>query len=176
MALLEPNWYDDYEGRPPIAPVACLGRVLTWQAQEGSRYNILLLGVRRVRIVRELPPERTFRTAEVELVADDYPLAAAPKRPALQRQLIKAFQAALPRMKDAAELFNQLSVNNISLGALADVISYALDLDIREKQKLLAEPNVDRRCRQLLAHLRMADAEACGVGAAGGFPPPFSAN
>ena len=52
MALLQPGWENDYEGRPPIAPVACLGRVVTWQSQEDSRYNLLLLGLRRVRVVQ----------------------------------------------------------------------------------------------------------------------------
>src|SRR6476659_6470878 len=28
MALLEPGWENDYEGRPPIAPVACVTKVV----------------------------------------------------------------------------------------------------------------------------------------------------
>ncbi|MEX0979385.1 MAG: LON peptidase substrate-binding domain-containing protein, partial [Pirellulales bacterium] len=36
MSLLEPGWEGDYEGRPPVAPVACLGRIITWQAQGDS--------------------------------------------------------------------------------------------------------------------------------------------
>src|SRR5262245_3264058 len=48
MSLLNPGWEADYEGRPPIAPVACLAKILSWQAQPNSRYNILILGVKRV--------------------------------------------------------------------------------------------------------------------------------
>jgi len=176
MALLNPGWEKDYEGRPPIAPVACLGRVVTWQAQPDNRYNLLLLGVGRVRVLRELPPDRLFRSADVELLDDEYPMAAAEARPALHRKLIEAFEKMLPHINDAEEMFNQLSVNSISLGTLTDVISYALDMDIRLKQSLLDEPNVDCRAKLLLKYLRKAaqESEACTLAA--GFPPAFSPN
>jgi ATP-dependent Lon protease len=176
MAVLRPGWEQDYEGRPPIEPVACLGRVLTWQAQPGSRYNVLLLGLRRVRVGRELPPDRAFRAAGVDVLSDAYPPAQAARRPALHRKLITAFEKMLPHIKDASEVFNQLSVNSISLGALSDVIGYALDLDLRAKQALLAETNVDRRARMLLSHLQKAARAACLEAVAAGFPPSFSEN
>lgn len=176
MALLEPGWEDDYEGRPRIAPVACLGRVLTWQARPGNRYNLLLLGLRRVRVLGELPPDRSFRSAEVEVIDDEYPQASAARRPALHRKLIAAFEKMLPCIKDAAELFNQLSINSISLGTLTDVISYALDIDVRAKHALLSEPNVDRRASLLLSHLKNASRETRQLSLAAGFPPAFSTN
>ena len=176
MSLLEGGWEANYEGRPPIAPIACLSRVLTWQAQPGNRYNVLLLGLRRVRVLHELPPERPFRAAEVKILEDDYPTAAAAERPVLHRKLITAFEKMLPQIRDAEELFNQLSVNSISLGTLTDVISYALDLDVPAKQLLLSEPNVDRRSTMLLSHLRSAlrDCRPCSM--ASDFPPSFSNN
>ena len=44
IALLAPGWENDYDGRPAIEPVACLGRVMTWQTQPDNRFNLLLLG------------------------------------------------------------------------------------------------------------------------------------
>ncbi len=176
MALLESDWEHDYEGRPPIAPIACLGRVLTWQAQGQSQFNLLLLGLRRVRVVRELPPDKSFREADAEILEDDYPSASAANRQALHRKLIAAFENMLPRIEDAAELFNQLSVNSISLGALTDVISYAIDLDVRAKQWLLGEGNVDRRAKMLLSHLKRTRQKSGQHVFAAGFPPAFSTN
>ncbi len=176
MALLNPGWEYDYEGRPPMAPVACLGRVLSWQAQPGDRYNMLLLGLRRVRIVSELPAEQAYREAEVEVLEDKYPVGGAELRPNLRRKLIRAFENMLPCIKDADELFNQLSVDSISLGTLTDVISYALDLVVAAKQALLAEQNVDRRAKALVTHLKAAANEALQASVASGFPPEFSAN
>ena len=70
-------------------------------------------------------------------------------------------------------MFNQLSVNNISLGTLTDVISYALDLDVRAKQKLLGESERrPPRPGQLLAHLNASVRRGRALAAAdGGFPP-----
>jgi ATP-dependent Lon protease len=176
MALLEPGWEADYDARPPIAPVACLGRVLTWQQQPDDRYNLLLLGLRRVKIARELAPTRRFREAEVELLDDLYPSLRAASRPALQKKLVTAFENMLPCIKDAEELFNQLAVDSISLGTLTDVISYALDLDAADKQALLAEQNVDARAKTLVSRLRAAAKDALQTSTPAGFPPAFSAN
>ena len=41
MSLLEPGWEENYEGRPAVAQVACLGRVITWQRQPKSRYAVV---------------------------------------------------------------------------------------------------------------------------------------
>lgn len=183
MALLSSGWEQDYEGRPPISPVACLGRVLTWQScgsaassDGGRQYNLLLVGLRRVRLLAELPPERSFREAEVEVLEDIYPESATPERPALQRKLVSAFEALLPCIEDASELFNQVSAKNLTLGALTDVIGYALDMGVRAKQALLNELDVDRRARMLIEHLDGATLEAAHEVVAASFPPAFSTN
>src|SRR5262245_28887250 len=61
MVLLEPGWEANYEGRPPIAPVACLGKVVAHERLPAGRHNILLRGLRRAAIQRELPASRAFR-------------------------------------------------------------------------------------------------------------------
>src|SRR5256885_9707642 len=50
MALLRPGWEADYDGRPAIHPVACLGRVVADQRLDDGRYNLLLRGLARVRV------------------------------------------------------------------------------------------------------------------------------
>ena len=74
MATLAPGWEPDYEGRPPVYPTACLGRVAAYHRLPNGTYNLLLSGLRRVRLVRELPPSRKFREADVELREDVYRL------------------------------------------------------------------------------------------------------
>lgn len=175
MSLLQSGWESNYEGRPPIAPVACLGRVITWQAQGSSRYNLLLLGMRRVKIVRELPPNRAFREAEVELLADCYPAETETLRVGLHTKLLDTFQRLMPNLKDANELFSQLSLENVTLGTLTDVISYALDLGLPLKQKLLSESCVDRRATMLISHLGQSPCEPTAASLSQ-FPPSFSQN
>src|SRR6516164_287400 len=66
MALLRPGWEAEYSGRPPIHSVACLGRIVADQRLDDGRYNLLLRGLARVRIVEEIEPGQTYRRARVE--------------------------------------------------------------------------------------------------------------
>src|SRR5262245_32721223 len=42
MALLKPGWETDYEGRPPIHEMVCLGRITAEERLPGGKYNIVL--------------------------------------------------------------------------------------------------------------------------------------
>jgi hypothetical protein len=88
-------------------------------------------------------------------------------------------QISLPRKSLQAVngyQLDQLLGSDVSLGLLTDVIGYMLEIDLAEKQALLAEVNVQRRAEMLLAHLSSAAAERPGKGAHGLFPPQFSTN
>src|SRR3954471_18886278 len=73
MALLRPGWEADYDGKPAIHPVACLGRVVAEQRLDDGRYNILLRGLSRIRVVKEISQGKLYRTARVELLGDRAP-------------------------------------------------------------------------------------------------------
>src|SRR3990172_7297859 len=96
MALLEPGWETDYESRPPIARYACLGKIVTHRRLKDGRYNLLLMGVGRIRIVEELPPLRSFRQAKVELLNETFENDSVTYLEDLQRELIDAYQRHLP--------------------------------------------------------------------------------
>jgi len=175
MSLLRPGWERDYEGRPPVYPMACLGRVIAHRHLDDGTYNLLLLGLHRVRLGRELSPRRRYREARAEL-CDDYlpPLSAADQR-ALARRLRDAFLRALPLMSDTKDQLEELVDEDLPLPALTDLVSYVLDVDSAEKHQLLAEVNVWRRANMLLKHLAAAERGSGGFAAAQ-FPPPFSSN
>ena len=61
MAVLKPGWEQDYDSRPPVSPYACLGKIVAHHRLDDGRYNLLVLGVQRVRIEHELDPIRSFR-------------------------------------------------------------------------------------------------------------------
>jgi Lon protease-like protein len=177
MALLAPGWESDYEGRPPVFPVACLGQITTCRRLDDGTYNLLLLGLRRVNLVRELRPTRSFRVAEAELCADRKPPRRASLRTALRRNLRKALLQMLPLLPEAEEQLDQLLGDDVSLGVLTDVISYLLDLDIQDKESLLVETDVYRRAELLLDHLSVALASHdSGQWGTIAFPPQFSFN
>jgi ATP-dependent Lon protease len=176
MALLVPGWENDYEGRPPLYPTACLGRVSTHYQLDDGAYNLLLLGVRRVKLIEELPPARSYREARVELCDDDLPTTQATSRAGLRKRLRQAFMQVVPMLPEAQEQLDQLLGADIPLGVLTDLISYMLDLDVADKYALLAELNVVRRAEMLLEHLASAACEESVTRAGIRFPPDFSAN
>ncbi len=177
MSVLAPGWEQNYEGRPRLYPMACLGQITTHCRLADGTYNVLLLGLQRVRLLRELAPARSFREAEVELCEDRYRGCPLSQQRALQQKFRDALVRVLPSLPEAQEQLDQLLGNDIPLGVLTDVISYLLDIDLAGKQSLLAEVDVYRRADLLLTHLLDDSAElAASQAVAAGFPPEFSIN
>ncbi len=167
------GWEGDYEGRPPLRPTACLCRIATHQKTDQGTYNVLVLGVRRLRLVRELPPKKLFRVVESELLDDSEPADASPDAAtALQKQLLAAFKQSMPRIPNAYEQLDQLLGSQITLGMLADIVSYTIDLDLETKARLLAECDVFRRTKMLLEAITTRGK----AGPRRPFPPEFSPN
>ncbi|MGA2616832.1 MAG: LON peptidase substrate-binding domain-containing protein [Thermoguttaceae bacterium] len=176
MALLAPGWQKDYEGRPPLYPMACLARVTTYHRLEDGTYNLLILGLRRARLLRELQPLKSYREAEVELCEEGPPPEDGLLRGPLQRRLREALLRTLPMLQEAQEQMDQLLASDVPLGVLTDVLCFMLNVDVGRKQALLAETNVHRRAELLLTHMAGAAGGAFNPCLSGGFPPPFSAN
>lgn len=175
MSLLEPGWENDYESRPPVAPTACLGKVVAHRRLDDGRYNLLLLGVQRVRIVQELDPLRSFRQARVELLEDCYDFASAAERKQLQTTLLSAFRKHLPCACQLPEQLEEMLSHHLPLGLLTDLAAYALTLDLAVKRRLLDECRVSVRAKILLAQVANLGGAAAAV-ASRRFPPSFSDN
>ena len=174
---LQPGWEADYEDQPAIASVGCLGKVVSEHRLEDGRFNILLLGLRRVEIVRELPSSGAFRVAEVRILQDDLSPDEQDTRRKLRQKLLKTFRSTLPIGEGAKEKITGLLQKHVPLGVLADLIAFTAQLEGDFKQLLLAETDVLERAEALLARLSN-DSLAAGhwPKSLGGYPPPFSAN
>ncbi len=162
MALPRPGWEADYAGKPALHPVACAGRIVAEQKLADGRFNILLRGEKRVRIVEEVSQPVLYRAARFEPL-DDVPCAD-------EADWRAQLRAGAPHWFAQAELrdrFVELIDGELELGALADLIAFALPLDAEFKQTLLEEPDVARRLDRLLRHLGAPRRT---------FPPDFSPN
>lgn len=180
MSMLAPGWEGDYEGRPALLPQVCLGKVITHQRLPNGTYNLLLLGMRRARIICELPPERSFRQAEVELLDDHYHADGDAERPEIQAELTERFQNALPLPKNQANAgaLGELLASEAPLGVLTDLAAFALPLETPLKIELLAESDVDRRAQLLLDALGnpLKAPAAPADEPSRNYPPRFSRN
>jgi len=176
MSLLATGWESDYEGRPAILPHACLGKVVTHQRQDDGHYNVLLLGLRRIRIDSELPPVRSYREAKVTLLDDFCYSENDDRRDALQTQLTEKFQECLPDGQPTSPGVHELLASEIPLGVLTDLVSFAVPLDLKTKSRLLSEVDIDRRAKMLLRELQQSDNPGPQTSRGGGYLPPFSTN
>jgi uncharacterized protein len=177
MTMLAPGWENDYDGRPPLRSTGCLCRIATHQVTEQGTYNVLLVGLRRMEIVRELAPRKLFREAEVKVTDDAYPVEIAKQRADLQRRLVSEFRRAMPKLEAAQDQIEELLTAKINLGMLTDIIAYTLPLDQKIKEDLLAQPLPDLRALLLLECLSSRGHRPAGyMRASHKFPPEFSLN
>jgi Lon protease-like protein len=173
LGVLAPGWEQNYEGRPALRSTACLCRIATHQRTKQGTYNVLVLGVRRLRLIDELPPKKLFRVCEAEILDDYEPETASPGAAAiLQQELLTAFKRAMPKIPNAYEQLDQLLGSQITLGMLSDIVAYTLELDMDVKMRLLSECDVFRRTQLLLD----AIANRPTAVATRTFPPDFSRN
>jgi len=176
MATLAPGWEEDYEGCPAISPVACLGRIANWRRLDDGTFDVLLRGLRRIRLREELETACGFRQALVELCEDRRPRKWALVEAALHRRLREGLLEVLSLLPQPLGPLDELLASSIPLSVLTDVVGYLLDIEVAAKIELLAETDVHHRAEMLLAHLAAMtrhDAVDSGLPL---FPPEFSVN
>lgn len=171
MAVLEPGWETEYEGRPPIESALCIGRIVTYHRHADGRYNLFLAGVRRARVLRELEPPQAFRRAEVELLPET--LHAKPEQISHEKaRLSHAFRESLPIGALPAAL-ERVFDDGAPLGLLSDLAAYALPLRPELKLELLAQPDAYLRAQSLSLTLEQ---DGGPRPLPPGNPPPFGEN
>jgi hypothetical protein len=161
MVLLRPGWESSYEGQPPVFPIGCSGVITHVETLEDGRYNIVLRGLERFRIVSE-NHERTYRRAVVESLTEHHPTG---DRTSLMDQRTK-LEALLAAMVDKAggvasgERSEQGANYTRAASAMTDedlvhALAQYLDLEPMEKQALLQLDNLRMRADSLVELLEM---------------------
>lgn len=173
MALLLPGWEPDYDGRPPVDPFVCLGRIMSHAPAKDNRYNILIGGITRAKIIEELPVRRSYREVKIEIREDVEPRESVSKTAELHAELVNAFRKYIPEEVLAEKHLSDILDTPSHLGTLTDLISYSLPLELSFRQFLLAETDVLQRARLLLDRLQKQWTSADGQTK---FPPDFSDN
>ncbi len=143
---LLPGWQSDYGGRPPLSPLLCAATIAWHEHHPDGRYTVLLQGVTRARLIRELAPRKLYRELEVELLPD--PSTTYPEEELL-RQAALELAGKVPAF---AEDFLQI-ISHTSGGALADVVAGGVIEDAELRQSLLEELDPRKRLRRVLDEL-----------------------
>ena len=142
MILLRPGWEGDYYGRPPVFDSGCAGRIETFRALEHGKYDIVLRGLSRFRVVEEHAGQ-PYRVATIEPRPEREDEAGADLDDARRRVL-----AAIGRASDgpATMVLN----SDLPHAVFVDALSQSLPLAAVERQSLLDCDSVAGRYARLL--------------------------
>jgi Lon protease-like protein len=147
LAQLEPGWEPDYQGRPTLQGMMCVGLIAWHEELEDGRYNILLQGVCRARLLSELPAEHLYREVRAELLPD--PAYHGPEEEQLRQAVLELAGRVPPSFSEGL----LPAVARASGGTLADVVASAIIPEPERRQQLLLQLDVRRRLLAVIAEV-----------------------
>ncbi len=147
IVMLKAGYEDDYAGRPAIYPVGCAGLISHTEPLDDGRYNLVLRGLEKFRVVSE---ERVggYRLAEVEALEESLDAAAQ----AVLRDERHRLESLLVPLVEGGD---QQWPANMADEALVNALSQYLDLDGIERLALLERADPLDRCRGLIELVEM---------------------
>ncbi len=129
---------------PPLFETGCVGRIAHVEALDDGRYNIVLEGVARFRLVRELDVTTPFRQVEAELEAD----APADPLPIAMRAALELESRHYADAQGYAVDWN--AVSRLDDESLVNGIAQIAPFDAAAKQALLEAPTLDDRSELII--------------------------
>jgi Lon protease-like protein len=143
---------------PPLFEIGCIGKVAEVEALEGGRFNIILAGESRFRVLREMDVHTPFRQVEAEPFAaheDEPGILASSERAALEQE----GQRFAQRM--GYEVDWQV-VGSMDDETLVNGIARIAPFDVAAKQALLEANTLAERSElviQLMQFIRRNDGQ-----------------
>jgi Lon protease-like protein len=147
LVLLRPGFDANYFGAPPVHACGTVGRIEQMATLPDGRYNILLFGEMRFRIIAESSqePYRTARVIAQPQVTGD-PNAAYAQREWLS-ELSKQYLRYFPERESVPE------IESAGLEALTNALIMSLSFDAAEKQRLLEIDDIVMRAEDVATEL-----------------------
>jgi Lon protease-like protein len=155
VVLLKPGWEDEYYENPPVHDTATLGTIEEHELLPDGRYNILLQGVERVRLVEgpdDIEPllagEKLYRSTWIAPAPETVPGADSPAEVEDRTRLLTLWQNLIDEsgIQDADQ--SEIATN-APFEELVNQISMFSGLSAEIKQSLLEQDNLTERYRRL---------------------------
>ena len=128
----------------PLFKIGCLGKIGEFEALDDGRFNLVLEGEARFRVLRELDVATPFRQIEAELLSEeDHPALAPVERASFEREA--------RRFADAqGYAVDWDAVARLDDESLIDGVSQIAPFDAAAKQALLEADGLGARCELLV--------------------------
>lgn len=147
MTLLRAGWESDYEGRPPIYATGCAGVITHAERLDDGRFNIVLKGLARFRVLGE-EDGGEYRVARVEALVDTTTDGQRDQLREGRHRLELMLAPALDRAEGRLPA-------NLSDDEVVNALSQYLELEVIERQALLECSGPADRCRLLIELMEM---------------------
>lgn len=143
VVLLRPGWEAEYFGAPAVHTYGTLGTIEQAVPLEDGRFNVIVRGEVRFRIVEEVSqtPYRTARVIAAPEAARDREQAYAQRE--WLAELSRQYLRYLPDQTSVPE------IDTVNLDALTNALIMSLNLDVERKQTLLEVSDVTSRAEQI---------------------------
>jgi uncharacterized protein len=154
IAMIQPHRLDD-DNKAPLYAVGCVGELVGVEELDDGRFNIVLLGSNRFRLVRETDGDTPYRCAEVDIEAFD------DEEPEPLQMIQRAeVEREARRLGDVMGLaVDWAAVGRLDDEMLVNAIAQVAPFDVGAKQALLEQATLDGRADllvQLMQFHRMA--------------------
>ena len=149
MILLQPGHEALQDGRPPVFSVGTAGVITHSEPLSDGRFNIVLRGLEKFRVVSE-DESRPYRVAQIESLPEETP-EAEKKTVSQQRLRLEALMAAAMERQGGEPRFPPAVPDEDLVNALAQY----LDFDPIERQALLEREGILSRCHGLIELMEM---------------------
>lgn len=148
------NWKQEYAGRPAIRRAVCVGQIMQHEALPGGRFDVLLQGVCRARVRRELPDDGTlpYRLAILEPIEGPEP-DESELRPVRDWVAGELRSGDLSEFASAEDLLEYVNDERIQTSTLLELISFTLLSDHELRYRLLDEGSAVERSKIVRAAL-----------------------
>ncbi|MEO5599234.1 MAG: LON peptidase substrate-binding domain-containing protein [Novosphingobium sp.] len=128
----------------PLYAIGCLGKIGEFEALDDGRFNLVLHGEARFRILRELDVITPFRQVEAEMFEEIDDTALASVERAMFEREAKVFAEAQGYRVDWE------SVVRLDDASLINGVSQIAPFDPAAKQALLEAPDLSTRCELIV--------------------------
>lgn len=145
---LEPGFETTYYENPRVHAVCGVGHIVEHTRLADGRFEIVVLGAARVRVVRELS-QTPYRSAECEVLSDASSQVGAAT---LHGELGKLLRELRPFWSEAGERLEQSALGQPTLSGCTDTLAQLFETPT-ERQQLLEELDPAVRAMMLCARL-----------------------
>ncbi|HSE83050.1 MAG TPA: LON peptidase substrate-binding domain-containing protein [Thermodesulfobacteriota bacterium] len=148
MILLKPGWEKGYYGNPEVYSVACMGRVISVEPLEEGKFNIVLFGLKRVKVL-EIIKDFPYRAVRVGILEDIHGNSEYIYRERI-KQIISTWNDMLGKEQES----HRINIApELPIERLTDTLASSIISNVFEKQHLLEEPDIEKRAVRILDYL-----------------------